>query len=210
MIRLEYRYRRRYLDGSAGIVVSSGPALVRRSDRVAYVVDYVWGGPNFVDPVVGRRGQTIARIVRPPMRAVRLWLWPRRPMRVMQQFGANGRCTLYRIDFATPARRVGGTWYQTDAYLDLFATADGRDYAILDEDELAAAVERGIVASDLHACILAQLDELVDLLEADKFGGWLNEICSARFDLHVLPIAHTWSYQEFGPGEADSWPEGMD
>ncbi len=118
-------------------------------------------------PVTGRRGAQTVTIARPEPLAARLWLWPDRPLRLLQQFDAAGQPTVYRIDFATLPHRHGWTVHQTDLYLDMFITADERDYAVLDEDELALAFDRGLISSKLRARVLAQAEEFVGTA-----GGW--------------------------------------
>jgi len=207
MISLEYFYRRRHLDGTTAITITSGAVLAQRDDAEALVFDDRLTGPTFTDPVSGRRSTSSVTILRTTPVAVRLWLWPDRPLRLYQYFDAAGDATVYRIDFATYPRRHRHVVYQTDLYLDLFATADERDYAILDEDELAIAQERGLVSQKISAAILAQADELVELLEHRQFGVWLASWCDAPFDLAALGEQPERGYREHAPGETDGWRE---
>jgi hypothetical protein len=208
VIQFEYHYRRRHLSGDTGISIATGPALVRRDDSQIWVCDYLLAHPLYTDPVTGRRGTRTVTIVRPEPLAARLWLWPDRPLRLLQQFDANGQATLYRIDFATLPHRHKWTIHQTDMYLDLFITADEREYALLDDDELAFAYDRGFITSDLRDRVLAQAGEFVDLLEAGQFGGWLATYCATPFDLAQLTTRPEWAYHKYGPGEPDGWPAG--
>jgi len=210
VIQFEYHYRRRHLGGDTGISISTGPALVRRDDHVAWVCDYLLPHPAYTDPVTGRRGTQTITIARPEPFATRLWLWQDRPLRLVQQFDTAGQTTLYRVDFATPPRRHQWTIYQTDMYLDLFITADERDYALLDKDELAFAYDRGLITSELRDRVLAQAGEFVDLLEAGQFGVWLATSCDTPFDLTQLTARPDWTYRKYGPGETDGWPAGVD
>jgi hypothetical protein len=207
MIPLVYHYRRRYFDGETGISISSGAALAQRDDPQAWVFDYRLAGPIFTDPAVGRRGSSTVTIARPVPIAVRLWLWPERPLRLLQFFDAAGQPTLYRVDFATRPRRRGYAVYQTDLYLDLFATPDEHDYAILDEDELALARERGLIDDAQYAAILAQADQLADLLEHRWLGEWLAGWCDQHFDLAALLEEPTWEHRNYALGEPDGWIE---
>jgi hypothetical protein len=207
MISLDYFYRRRHLDGSTGITITGGEVLAQRDDAEAWVFDGRLAGPRFTDPVTGRRGTSSVTILRPTPVATRLWLWPDRPLRMYQYFDAAGDATIYRVDFATYPRRHDHTVYQTDLYLDLFATHDERDYAILDEDELAIGQERGLVNPKISAAILAQADELVELLEHRQLGVWLASWCDAPFDLAALSEHPERGYREHAPGEPDGWPE---
>jgi predicted RNA-binding protein associated with RNAse of E/G family len=131
-------------------------------------------------------------------------------LRLLQQFDAAGQATLYRIDFATLPHRHRWTIHQTDKYLDLFIAADQSEYALLDEDELAAAYDQGLITADLRDRILAQAGELVDLLEAGQFGAWLATWLNAPFDLAQLTVKPSWTYREYGPGQPDGWPAGVD
>jgi hypothetical protein len=116
MIQFDYYYRRRYLDGTTGIAISTGPALVQRDDANGFVLDYPLLGPRMMGPYRGRRGaaQTKIALAHGLPVASRLWLWPERPLRLIELFDEVGRRTLYRIDFATPPRRLAHTCYQTD------------------------------------------------------------------------------------------------
>jgi predicted RNA-binding protein associated with RNAse of E/G family len=205
-----YHYRRLHLGGDIGISISRGPVLVRRDDQQAWVCDYLLAHPSYTDPVTGRRGTQTVTIARPEPLATRLWLWPDRPLRLLQQFDAAGQATLYRIDFATLPHRRQWTIHQTDLYLDLFITADERDYALLDEDELALAFERGLISGELRANILAQAGEFMGMLEAGRFGSWLATYCDAAFELGPLTTKPLWTYRKYGPGEPNGWPAGVD
>ena len=204
-----YHYRRRHLGGGCGVSISTGPVLVRRDDDQIWVFDYLLAHPSYTNPVTGRRGAQTVTIARPEPLATRLWLWPDRPLRLLQQFDAAGQPTVYRIDFATLPRRHGWMIHQTDLYLDMFITADERDYAVLDEDELALAFDRGLISSELRARVLAQAEEFIDLLETGRFGSWLATNCAAAFDLTALTTKPIWVYRKYGPGEHDGWPAGV-
>jgi hypothetical protein len=207
VIRYDYNYRRRHLDGTTGIASNWGGLLARRDDLVAWVFDLRYTGPVFVEPVSGRRGAATTTIVRSAPAAMRLWLWPDRPIRLYQQFDADGRCALYRVDFATPPWRNDSAIYQTDLYLDLFATADESDYAILDEDELEIAQQQGLIGPGLLSRILAQAKDLIVLLEARQLCAWLETFCPDSFELAMLVETPTWKYQKLEAGEPYAWPE---
>jgi hypothetical protein len=207
MIPFAYHYRRRHLDGTHAIAVTTGTVLIRRDTPDASVFDYLLAGPIIIEPVSGRRGTTTVTIARPEPSAVRLWLWPDRPLRLYQFFDATGAPTVYRVDFATHPQRQAHMFYQTDLYLDLFATPDERDYAILDEDELAIAQERGLIADQLCSAILAQADWLADMLEGRQLGAWLASYCAAPFDLAALGEKPDWAYRKHALGEPYGWPE---
>jgi uncharacterized protein DUF402 len=210
MSLLTYHYRRRHLSGETGISTTTIPALARRDDAHSWIFDYPLAHPAYTEPVRGRRGTRTTAIARPEPVATRLWLWPDRPLRLHQQFDAAGQATLYRVDFATFPHRSQQTIHQTDLYLDLFVAADERDHAILDEDELAAAYDQGLITSGLRDRVLAQADELVDLLEAGQFRAWLATVCDAQFDLAQLTAKPAWTHRKHAPGEQDGWPAGVD
>jgi hypothetical protein len=184
-----------------------GHALARRDDAHAWVFDYLIAGPIFADPVSGRRGAASVTITRPAPVAARLWLWPERPLRLLQFFDAAGSATIYRVDFATYPRRQAHAIYQTDLYLDLFATPDERDYAILDEDELVVAHECGLITEQLRADILSQAEWLAELLEGRRLGAWLANWCAAPFGMAALGETPDWIYSEYAPGEPYGWPK---
>jgi len=210
MNTLIYHYRRRRLSGETSISTTTIQALVRRDDAQNWVFDYLLAHPAYIDPVQGRRGEQTITIERPQPAATRLWLWPDRPLRLHQQFDAAGQTTLYRVDFATRPHRHRSHIYQTDLYLDLFVTADESEYAILDEDELAEAYDRGLIAQELRAQVLKQADELVELLETGRFSAWLAEVCPAPFEVARLAKKPSWTHQKYPPGKPDGWPAGAD
>jgi hypothetical protein len=207
---LEYQYRRRYLDGETGISIVAGITRARPDDADVWVFDYLLAEPLFTTPVVGRRGTSIVTLARPLPAAVRLWLWPNRPLRILHYFDATGQPTLYRVDFATRPQRHANTIYQTDLYLDLFTTPDEREYAILDEDEFAEAIALGLVPTGIREQILAQSEQLVALLEARQLGAWLASRQIAAFNIQLLGETPIASHSLYLRGEADGWPEERD
>jgi hypothetical protein len=207
VIPFGYHYRRRHLDGTHAIAITTGTVLAHRDTPDASVFDYLLAGPIFTEPVSGRRGTATVIIARPTPLAVRLWLWPERPLRLYQFFDAAGQPTVYRVDFATYPQRHNHAVYQTDLYLDLFATPDEHDYAILDEDELAIAQERGLITDKLSAVILSQAEQLAELLEGRQLAAWLAGWCDVPFDLAVLGEKPDWAYRKHSPGDPDGWPE---
>ena len=211
-MRFDYYYRRRHLDGTTGIAISTGMALARRDDPDALVLDYPLLAPTTMGPYPGRRGtrQTEIALAYGSPAATRLWLWADRPLRLIELFDDAGRRTLYRVDFATPPRRLGDICYQTDLYLDLFVAADETDYSILDEDELEIARASGLISAELCSRILIQLDQLMEMLERGQFGAWLCATCSAAFELAALAGDRTWLRQDFAVGKHDGWPEELD
>lgn len=211
MTPFDYSYRRRHLDGCVAISTGRGVALAQRDDSVATVFDFRLAEPQLTRQYTGRHGSEIVTIAAldAPVAAMRLWIWPDRPMLLLQRFDADGRCVLNRVDFTTPSQRINGAWYQTDLYLDMFISTDLRDYAILDEDELEFARANRLISESLHARVQAQADELARLLDTGQFGAWLAATCNTPFDVAALGEEPTWGYREFAAGEADGWPEGV-
>jgi hypothetical protein len=211
VIRFDYYYRRRHLDGTTGIAISTGPALARRDDDSVLVLDYPLQEPRNMGPYPGRRGtrQTSVALAYGLPNATRLWLWYDRPLRLIELFDEVGRRTLYRIDFATPPQRVGHICHQTDLYLDLFVAADETNYAILDEDELETARANALIDAELCGLVQHQLDQLTELLEHGRFGAWLRATCSDPFDPALLAGRRDWLNRSFAAGEHDGWPEGV-
>ena len=210
MSELNYYYRRRHLDRSTGISITTGPALVQRHDVEAWVFDYRLSGPSFHAPIRGRRGARTTTIALPPAVAARLWLWPDRPLRILQQFNTAGKTTHYRVDFATTPQLSAGIIYQTDLYLDLFISANTYNYAIEDEDELELAIVRGVITANVGRRVVAQCKELARMLERGSFRAWLATTCATPFAVAPLGKNRTWLHRSVAPGEADGWPEGID
>ena len=198
-----YHYRRRYLDMTTGISVTSGPALVTLAEPQLLVVDMQLPNISFGGSVRGRRGTTIDWT---PVGPARLFLWPQRHLRLLQFFDLEGRCTVHRVDFATPAHARSGSYYQTDLYLDLFASGDAADYAVLDEDELEEALARGLIEAPLAEAVTAQAAALIELLEAGTFAGWLGELCPLPFAVAATPGGRVHNHREYAVGEPDGWP----
>lgn len=210
MIELNYYYRRRHLDRTTGISITTGSALAQRDDAEAWVFDYRLNSPNFHAPVRGRRGSRTTTIARPAAVAARLWLWPDRPMRILQQFSASGKTSHYRVDFATQPQRIAGTIYQTDLYLDLFVSSNAHNYAIEDEDELDLAIAHGIITASVGRRVVGQCRQLVRLLERGTFREWLDATCTTPFALAPLSSDRSWLHRGVAPGDDDGWPKGID
>ena len=206
-------YRRRHhRDGHSFVVHSAGPALLQRDDAHGLVFDYRFAPSLRIKSVTGRQGTgsaTITPMLNPAV-AARLWVWPDRPLRVVQFFNAGGYCIIYRVDFATPPQRKAYGFYQTDLYLDFLIANDGKRYAILDEDELELAFAAGLISAFWRTRVLDWSAQLVELLDAGQFRVWLTSSCSNRFDLTRMPHKRKWTGRAWAVGEPDDWPEGYD
>lgn len=212
MTIFDYYYRRRHLDRTTAIAISTGSALAHRNDTDALVLDFALPIPVRFGPYTGRRGtsETTIALAYLPVVASRLWLWPNRPLRLVQMFDADNRCAICRIDFATLPHYRNHECYQTDLYLDMFVTPDETEYAILDEDELELALSMGLISARQHDSIQTQAHELVQLLEQGQFGAWLTATCAAPFDIARLESKRETFQRTSGIDEPDGWPEGID
>jgi hypothetical protein len=206
-------YRRRHhQDGHSYIVHSAGPALLQRDDAHGLVFDYRFTPPRKIKSATGRHGAgsaTITPLLNPAV-AARLWVWPDRPLRIVEFFNAGGYCVIYRVDFATPPQRSAHGFYQTDLYLDLLIATDSKRYAILDEDELEAAFAAGLISALWRARVLDWSAQLVELLDAGQFRAWLTSTCPAIFDIARLRQQRKWIGRTWAVGEPDDWPEGYE
>jgi predicted RNA-binding protein associated with RNAse of E/G family len=84
---------------------------------------------------------------------------------------ADGTFTGYYANVLTPVRMAGDRWDTTDLCLDVWLGADGR-VELLDEAELAEAVERGWLDASTAAAARAEADAL---LGAARAGAWPPE-----------------------------------
>lgn len=205
MQQFTHHYRRRYFDGTDGISLTSGEAVVHRDDDAAFVADFRWGGPPM--SMLARRSDGGA-IELSPRRAtgVRLWLWWDRPLRLLEAFDGAGETLSHRIDFATTPLRLNGATYQTDLYLDLFISGDLTDHLIEDEEELEEALERGLLSGVLRDRVVAQCGELVELVRTRRWLEWLDATCDEPRSIDGL-AAHDWSHREMRATNGDKWPE---
>jgi hypothetical protein len=69
------------------------------------------------------------------------------------------------------------------------------------------ARERGLIADQLNSTILAQAEQLIELLEVRRLGTWLASYCAAPFDLAALGERPDWAYRKHKPGDPDGWPK---
>lgn len=99
-----------------------------------------------------------------------IWFtWPDRMHDVGCFHDLHGRCTGHYANIITPVQfRSPTEWETTDLFLDVWVGADGT-VALLDEDELAAAVAAGAVGQDVAALARAEADRL---LAAARIGDF--------------------------------------
>lgn len=99
---------------------------------------------------------------------------------------ADGAFTGVYANVITPVRMNGAVWRTTDLFLDVWWPAGGR-VELLDEDELAEAIERGHVDEATAARARAEADRLLGLTERGEWppfvvGEWTLERCLERLD----------------------------
>ena len=72
------------------------------------------------------------------------------------------------VEWTPPSGGEPHVWHTTDLFLDVFVSPTGR-VALLDQDELEAALREGHIAAELAASARAEADRLLALAGA---GGW--------------------------------------
>lgn len=82
---------------------------------------------------------------------------------------ADGTFTGWYTNLRAPIRMEGSEWYCTDLFLDHWLPADGAPGEWLDEDELTAAAEHGLLTDDLLACVQRERAEVNALIHG---GTW--------------------------------------
>jgi predicted RNA-binding protein associated with RNAse of E/G family len=190
---IEHRYRRRLLNGAVNVSTSVGPASIAHDTSELLVIDHLWGG----HPMTSLWARQEVQLEYRGVFAARTWWWTDRPLRLIQAFSASGELLTYRVDFATRPMRDGAVLEQTDWYLDLFVSGDGRRYVIDDEDELAEAVARDLVTAEQAAEAQEQCAFLVQLVGERSLAAWLRTQCSTPFERKQLPTQpHVWTYTE--------------
>lgn len=85
---------------------------------------------------------------------------------------ASGRFTGFYANVLTPPRMEPGAWWTTDLFLDVWKGSDGR-VALLDEDELEAALDAGHL--DAETADRARL-EAEGLLTLAETGRWPPDV----------------------------------
>lgn len=179
------------LMGEVNISTSVGPVRVAHDTASLLVVDHLWDG-HTMSSIWDRQGMQIERR---RVFAARTWWWTERALRLIQVFDAVGQLVTHRVDFASRPTRDGDRVFQTDWYLDLFVSGDGRRYVIDDEDELAQAVSQHLVTEEQADEAREQCAFLVRLVEDGSLAAWLETQCSTPFELALLPEApHVWTY----------------
>lgn len=98
-----------------------------------------------------------------------IWFtWPGRMHDVGSFHDRQGRLTGYYANVLTPVHFHSPLeWETTDLFLDVWV--DGRGGTILDEDELAAALDAGAIDAGLAAAARAEADRLLGAARAGAF-----------------------------------------
>jgi hypothetical protein len=76
--------------------------------------------------------------------SVMKYLFYREWFSVMQLVGIDGEHLGYYVDVDTPMRMIGGEYYLTDLFLDLWIAPDGR-FIELDQDEFEQGFRKGLL-----------------------------------------------------------------
>lgn len=132
------------------------------ADEGAYIVTFL-SAASLPKPVrVGNR------IVLEPGSPVVWFTYPGRGYDAGRFHRADGTFTGVYANLLTPVQIQGDTWHTTDLCLDVWAGADGT-VEILDEDELAEAVQKGWIDTATGEATRAQADALA---EEARNGSW--------------------------------------
>jgi predicted RNA-binding protein associated with RNAse of E/G family len=100
--------------------------------------------------------------------AVLWFLFPGRAWEVAAAYDPAGQLVGYYTNFVRPPQLQPGRWHITDLYLDIWQPADGAP-RLLDADDLARAVEQGVVTADEAHRVR---DEAAGVLRAAGAGRW--------------------------------------
>jgi hypothetical protein len=82
----------------------------------------------------------------------------------------------FNCDIATPMARDGDSVFAVDLFVDVLVRVDATTRVVVDEDELAAAVQDGLVSKQEAAHAVRGLVELLDLIDTARFVRWLDDI----------------------------------
>ncbi|MCC6385886.1 MAG: DUF402 domain-containing protein [Dehalococcoidia bacterium] len=201
-------YRRRFSDGTCVVSSSEGPAAIALETADLLVLDLAIAGRPKANLLTKeeRGGRAMKQIeVRPQQR---LWLFKKRPLRMLELYTHQGAHAGFRVDFATPPVEHEGAWYQTDHYVDLFVTPGGTDWVSSDEDELAEAVDNGIVTLEVARAMLQECDALAKEVGRGRWLEWVESLCDAPFDLTSTLEPHTVTSAHHEGPAPEGWPRG--
>ncbi len=114
-----------------------------------------------------------------------------------------------KCHMATPMLRVGDSCFQTDLWLDVLVSADGRDCHVEDEDEFADARSRQLLSERAASEALQRFQDVLNLVQAGTLLDWLAAVCpfrpgsppSARPFRRLDPA----DYPELMPGVRPTW-----
>jgi predicted RNA-binding protein associated with RNAse of E/G family len=99
---------------------------------------------------------------------------------------ADGTFTGWYTNLRAPIKMDGSEWYCTDLFLDHWLPADGTPGMWLDEDELAAAIEKELLTDDLLACVRRERAEVEALWRTDAWPPPLARQLDLRHALTEL------------------------
>ncbi|MCA0354059.1 MAG: hypothetical protein LCH85_18845 [Chloroflexi bacterium] len=201
-------YRRRFVDGRHHVFHSYGFGRVVRNDAELLVYDWSLGTPQRITDTLGW-GSDAPRTRLFDQRASRAfgrsWWWRSRPLNITSMYDERGNLIVQRIDFASKAMDISGSFYQTDLYLDCFVAANGITHVVEDEDEVIEAEEVGLLSQAQRVMIETELDTVRNLLRNGTWLSWLEAAAGAPFDRTFLPKAR--NYDGFWQSRASYWPE---
>jgi len=100
--------------------------------------------------------------------AVLWYLFPERAWEVAAAYDAAGELVGYYTNFVRPPRLEPGRWHITDLYLDIWQPAHDPP-RLLDADDLARAVEQGVIEADEARRVE---DEAAAVMRSAEAGRW--------------------------------------
>ena len=82
----------------------------------------------------------------------------------------------FNCDIATPMLKHGNAVFAVDLWIDVFVRADGSTYQIVDEDEFAAAQERGWLSAPEVDGARRGVADLIELIERNRLITFLADL----------------------------------
>lgn len=83
----------------------------------------------------------------------------------------------FNCDISTPHFRVGADVYNMDLWLDVLVAPNGREHAVIDEDDLAEAIRLGWPTELEQAGARAGLADLLGVIKSQGLVGFLDQVC---------------------------------
>ena len=114
-----------------------------------------------------------------------------------------------KCHLATPMRREANTCWQTDLWLDVLVSADGRRHLVEDEDEFAEARVRELLSERESSGASEGLKDVLDLVRTETLLDLLAAVCP--FGPSSPPSARPFrrldraDYPELLPGVRPTW-----